>query len=498
LINDRYFDRFDHLAFNSPYFLKQSNKILQVSPTFRSAISLMDSKPSIDVAAITQILNVGYCFADRTLVREVNRAPWMAKPNEDYSDWDYASIPAHGFKEATPTKIAEDLFGLLCDELRVYCDNKVRIGILLSGGMDSRIVAIAIKYLQDIGDVCIDVVGLTWGVEESRDVVYAKRVVKAMGWDWQHFQLSPDNLLENIEVAAERGAEYSPVHLHAMPQVSKVSGLEAVIAGSYGDSIGRAEFSGSHVSRISSIDNHFFNRFKLLYQTKFQSCISEKNGDLSAYATLFPRKEIWQGFEVQRQSHYMRRMLNPCMEVINNEIPLYQAFTSPKVFGHMWLYKPALRNDEIYFHILSKFGKSVKDIPWARTGVSYFNQSGDEKPDHYTSLNNQYGHWIRKDLYAQISELVMSSEIEKLNVFNMDTLKMLLKVNKLSKKASITKLDENLIWLASLARFVKKYSVEGTEEYRPKMGDYVDAYFSSIFYATAYNGKSMLHNWLKK
>src|SRR5690606_25871175 len=105
------------------------------------------------------------------------------------------------------------------------------------------IVASVLRQLQLSGQYTGAVTALTWGLEASRDVQYAARITELYQWNFKHFNLTADMLLHNIEVTAAMGAEFSPVHLHAMPQIAGLDGLDCILAGSYGDSIGRGEYS---------------------------------------------------------------------------------------------------------------------------------------------------------------------------------------------------------------------------------------------------------------
>lgn len=44
----------------------------------------------------------------------------------------------------------------------------------------------------------------------------------------------------------------------------------------------------------------------------------------------------------------MRRMLNLCMEVINDKAPLFKIFTSPNVIAYMRSLEVSVRNDKVY------------------------------------------------------------------------------------------------------------------------------------------------------
>lgn len=177
----------------------------------------------INPVAVLGILMKNYAIGTATLIKGIERTPWMARP-DGTGGWESAELPMHGNLLVAPEQVALELGRRLRDEALAFLAGKKTIGILLSGGMDSRIVAGLVRQLQQAGDFNGDVVALTWGTLESRDVLYAQRIAQVFGWEYVQFSLSAEGLARNIELAAERGAEYSPVHLHAMEAVSKVGG----------------------------------------------------------------------------------------------------------------------------------------------------------------------------------------------------------------------------------------------------------------------------------
>src|SRR5690606_29984091 len=104
-------------------------------------------------------------------------------------------------------------------------------------------------------------------------------------------------------------------------------------------------------------------------------------------------EKAYQKFEQDQQLHYMRRMLNPCMGIINKERPLYQVFTSPEVYSFVWSLSPDLRNDEVYKVMFQRYAPQLLEIPWARTGLIYPHTMGT--PDSFKKDHHDYGKMIR-------------------------------------------------------------------------------------------------------
>lgn len=463
----------DRLGFITPHYT-YVDQHFRVESDFANTISQLQGPRQIDVNAIIQVISRYHCFADRTLVQGIYRTPWMAHPNSTNTEWEYANIPPHGNTLMPEEEAAKILFAKLQSEILEYCEGRSTVGVLLSGGMDSRIVAGILDHLLKTKQTSVRVIAITWGIEQTRDVLYAQLIAKRLGWEWVHHPISAETLANNIDECAQRGCEYSPVHLHAMPNVREMKGLDCILAASFGDSVGRAEYSGRHITKLIPFEHYTLNWFKLLHSDVYTAASADIAEDVNRYRRLFPRKLPSEQHEIDQQSHYMRRKLNHCMAVIHEKIPLFQVFTRPDVFGFMWSLSPEVRNDSIYAHLLELFSTKLSDIPWARDGKLYLSGS-DKTIDAYPSANHRYGEWIRGDLYPIIRNKVLSGNLQRLQIFNMQAIESALALNRnLSRQTGATKLDELSVWLAALADFVDLYAIQGVES-EQTLADYISA-----------------------
>jgi asparagine synthase (glutamine-hydrolysing) len=185
-------------------------------------------------------------------------------------------------------------------------------------------------------------------------------------------------------------------------------------------------------------------------------------------------------------------MINACMGVINEKIPVYQLFSKPSVFGFMWSIAPHLRTNEIYRNMLRHFAHDLDDIPWARTGLPFPQTQGT--PDQLDRLHDSYRRIINEELFDTLKPMVLSPEVDRLGLFNMDALESLLTINKLLPHTSRTWLDEKLLWIAALSEFAERYEVRGL----PRQEQTFSAYFTGRVTApTAFFTEKAL-NRLKK
>lgn len=399
-----------------------------------------------------------YLLGNRTLVEGVRRTPWVASCNSE-GNWQPKELPPHGSqKPGNPGLFTKHLKHALVKEIQGYIDGARTVGILLSGGMDSRVVAGLVRHVQQLEASRFKVVGLTWGSENSRDVVYATRITEQFGWEWLHYPLSSDVLARNIRHMGKMGAEVSPLHLHAMPDVAVTPGIDVVLAGSYGDSVGRAEFSGKHLTQLKPLLNTQKDRFGILRRDLLRRVEEDLATDLIDTPHLLGDISDIRRREIEQECHYMRRMLQCCMNTISENKRFYQVFTSPGVFGLMWGLDPSVRDNRWYIYLLRELPGNLLEIPWARTGRRY--DLDDGTADSYSKSYHEYGNWLRTDLRGEIVERVNSDKIRGLGLFNDRGLDFALKTWLRSKTNSVNGLDELFTWIASLHDFIEIYGIE--------------------------------------
>ena len=348
--------------------------------------------------------------------------------------------------------MVENLYSLLENELIYAIGKNTKVGILLSGGIDSRFVAGILQNLIKTKSVNLEkVVAYTWGEENSRDFQYAKLIANELNWHFESFRVSATDLWANINLVASRGCEYSSLHLHAMPSIAIKSenDVDVMLAGSYGDSVGRAEYSGKHATKLQDFKNVWGKYSSIISSKDAQYLKGDYIRNLREYRERFIERKNWQINDIERQCHYMRRMLNPCMEVINDKTPIYQLFTHPSVYGYIWSFDSNVRNDSIYYSLLKKIDPILQEIPWARTGLIY-GKTGI--PDNYKKTHHRYGEILNFELLD-----LMEDTIKSCSLFEKDC--AIFSLIKLVRKYPLNNIDylEKISYLASVAIFYNRH-----------------------------------------
>lgn len=437
-------------------FAKGGVEPVQDSFTLMKALRQKPQPLSLDIGSVLNKISLPFMVANDTLLAEVKVR------HESNKDFFWESFPQHGSLRPDDEKdYAKTIYEAMEQELYEQVSECSRVLLLLSGGMDSRIVAGILRNIQltKNGNLCV--VAATWGDENSRDVVYAKEIAGLFDWEILHFKLDAALLKRNIEFIGQGIPEYSALHLHAMLCIRDIAmDFDLILAGSYGDSVCRGEYSGIHASRLQDITDINIDPFRVLdkkLRDKYKDFLKQRNKQFfkqDKSASLVRNRELQQEF------FYMRRMLNSAMAVMEDGSRLYQAFTNPIVYGLFWSLDVSIRDDRWYYLILNHLPQELNEIPWARTNkIFYTNRISRFSNDRLKSSYHNYSDLLRGELRNFIKDKVFGSEISNLGLFDMRSLKRLHCAWLRQSSSSNSRLDELFCWLASLAIFLEKNEI---------------------------------------
>ncbi|GIP35029.1 asparagine synthase-related protein [Paenibacillus sp. J2TS4] len=469
-----------------PYIIKKDGRY-HYSNQFQEVVSLLsDENKLLDEVSVYSMLCYGYICGDRTLIRNVFRLPWLTEMGAN-GEQIHHSTTQYNSQEGSPVEITKRLIEALKKEIRGKCANYHRIYLLLSGGMDSRVVAAILKSLEKNNEIQGTIHAVTWGKRNSRDVVYAKKISELFQWEWHYAELDESYLLSNFEVAAAKlGAEISPVHLHRFNWFERLGEHDIVLAGSYGDSIGRAEYSSVHASRLKQHCPR--ERYSLLKTDLLNEADLELRKDLASFRERYKGASNEQINEYEMQAHYLRRMLGNAANLIMHWTNFYQAFTDKDVFSLMWKYKHSVRNDQIYYELLQMTEPKLLDLAWARTGSKY-GEAGSG--DQLSKRHHDYGLWLREHCAELMKEQLFHRDLHKLNLFDMKQLAYMYKEWQKEPKAIHSKLGDRLSWVAVLSLCVSKYGLQSRNQQISKRIVDIPKLKAKIYEKTYRIGKSI-------
>jgi hypothetical protein len=420
-------------------------------------------------AALLSISQLTYPCGDRTIFNEIVRQPWLSSVPESGAALQ-EEIPPHELRWVEPQRIADELYSRLDAELRSVCKDRRHIYLLLSGGLDSRIVAGAISQLHRRGDLACTPVAVTWGLEDSVDVAYAREVAKRLGFEWIHVSLAPEHLLENIEATATfLGANVPPNYLHRVLWFRKAETDALVLAGSYGDMVGRGEFSGRTVLELTRHRPN--NAFGLLKPEIALEGGRQFNADVESLRKRQPGQFEYVYCEREQHCFYTRGSLAQALGVIGRFCHVYQVFTDPAVYSYMWSLHPALRTDEPYARLLQRYDPYLVQIPWARTNRALAGAASGVRR-RLRRAYHDYAGWTRGVLYSRLRDLVDPDWFERTGTFDGQAVARLgdcLRTGTLPQGTLGNSVAWAYLWLATLRRTADLAAEDGLKVSPPSL-----------------------------
>lgn len=418
--------------------------------SFRDAVTNSGSHFTWDVAAILSVLSFNYVCGDRTLLNEVKRQPWLSQVDPDGAVR-LEVIPSHGRLRKSHAEIARDLGRLLYEDALRVCQGRKEIYILLSGGLDSRIVAGIVTKLAREGRLIKPPVAVSWGLPDSRDVVYGRLVAQILGIEWVHVSLEAEDIVRNVEECVTKlGCLVSPLHLHGMQWFGNVSEEALVLTGSYGDSVGRAEFSGKHLLELQCLRP--INPFGLVNPAIIDMAYEQVQTDLMSFRDRSPGQPRYVLCEHEMHGHYTRGLLGHAMSLISSRCTIYHMFTDPHVYRYMWSLHPAMRSDDVYAELLQQIDPRLARLPWARTNKALRGRTEGARTGLRRGFH-EYEAWIGGPLYDTLSRMIDFDWFAETGIFRVESIRALCEIVK--RKPRDFRPYERLVWLVGFGRFAQ-------------------------------------------
>lgn len=217
---------------------------------FKAMLGLSGWTPRIDHSALDEFLGHWYIMADHTWFEDVRALPpgtlmtvdLQTHRQETTRYWSFHAItPVDG--RLSETELADELGRRLIESVRERCrtEHGERMGLTLSGGLDSRaILAAAPDHVRPL--CCV-----TFGAPGCRDIRYARQAA-ALRHDEHHcLDLGADRWLESrFPGVWWSEGQNSLMHMHALAHWPHMKQLFDVnLNGFLGDAIGGGSYMGN-------------------------------------------------------------------------------------------------------------------------------------------------------------------------------------------------------------------------------------------------------------
>jgi asparagine synthase (glutamine-hydrolysing) len=212
---------------------------------FGSELKAVAAHPAVerevDRLSVYDYLSLNYIPGQRTILKSVSRVPpgsWVSFDQKDLKVNKYWSVdrffrePRIGLEE---NKAIDELDQLLTDAVRIRLRSDVPIGIFLSGGIDSSLVALKAKELG--ADLC----GFNADFREKSfsETHYAREAAGKIGMELKIFQIDPQaglNFQELVNHADDPLADSSCVPYYLLSQAASKH-VKVVLGGDGGDEL---------------------------------------------------------------------------------------------------------------------------------------------------------------------------------------------------------------------------------------------------------------------
>lgn len=426
--------------------------------SFNDALEASEDVLTIDYGALVSFFSYGYVTGDRTIFNEIKRKPWLSHISSN-GKVVLEPIPIHDFFASDYKNISDRFYELLLSEARKAVYGFDQIYVLLSGGLDSRIVAGLVGTLYDNGEITKKPIGLTWGLENSRDVQYGKRMANILNFDWEYIPILPETVLKNILITGKKlGLIHSPELLHNMNWINENTKPNSlVLAGSFGDSIGRGEFSGQHLLTMNTPP--LTDSFKILSDRVHYEGDSQVLRDIVGLKDRSNTDLKYALNEHFMQGYRMRNGLCHALSIVNDNSRIYQMFTSPSVYEFIWSLHPSFRDDKTYENLLNDYFPELARVPWARTNKALGGKTIGARKDLLKDYH-LYTKWSREELSKELESIIDIAWFEKTGLFNKEGLINLRNIVK-NSHSRVSRTNEFWLWLAGFKKLIDQVNDMG-------------------------------------
>jgi len=222
-----------------PLFWARSGNVLAFSSLLRPLVEVGITRPEIDPIALRQYLHLNYVIGPRTIFAGAQLLPagtWL-----EYCDGEIRSQQYWDLKTASPARDIADpqqhFETLLTDAVRARLVSDVPLGIFLSGGVDSALIAALAQHESEARRRTFSV-GFREASYDER--AKARKVAARLGTDHHEIECSADDvpgLLPRIVASADHLlADQSMIPLTKLAGYAKQS-VTVVLTGDGGDEL---------------------------------------------------------------------------------------------------------------------------------------------------------------------------------------------------------------------------------------------------------------------
>jgi asparagine synthase (glutamine-hydrolysing) len=352
LINDRY-------GFRQFYIWQPPGGGIVWASRLRAFLAAPGFDPQIDRVAVADFMEIGYMIEDRSYFEGVSLLSSGSHlaldlrtgriEQQRYWWWDRIK-PIEG--PIDEDEIAERLGDLFVQAVQKRVRKNENVGLLLSGGLDSRAILAAMPAY------CDPVQTVTFGLEGCQDRVLASRATAVRGAQSHQFALDSQNWLgPRIESVWLTDGQYDLMHMHGVEAGPLIlEHFEIDMSGFGGD----ATIGGSYL-RENALDCSITPE----RAAAFMDCSPDRLRIGDQYSSL----NKLDFFFIQNR---VRRFLHVAVVLSHSVgLPCRLPFVDNRLMEFVYSLPDALRfKSHIYRKmLLARFPQYFRSIPWQKTGI---------------------------------------------------------------------------------------------------------------------------------
>lgn len=242
----------DRFGLYAHYYAFDGRKLI-FAPEVKGILSAPGMTPKLDLASACEYFRFQQILGQKTFHEGILLFPYGSVGKLDLSDgtfslqryWDWDQIPHR--PEITFDEAVEEAGALLKQSVTSLSGGRERVGVFLSGGLDSRAI------LGFIPPSTEPPVSANFGVRGSRDVLYAKKIAQAVGSRHHWFNFSDGHwVLENVNLHLKLTEGFhSWVHMHGISFLEEIRSLmDCNLTGWDGGTV------MGHPDHVNAIYNH--------------------------------------------------------------------------------------------------------------------------------------------------------------------------------------------------------------------------------------------------
>lgn len=222
-----------------PIYFARTPRVFLFGSGVRALLADRTLSRAVDPVAVAEFLTFDHVLQQRTYLREVELLPQgstleISPEGERQRRYWQPTLP-DAYQEYDESASAERLSMVMADAVHHMRPDSRPAGLLLSGGLDSRVLLAAMAADPAYSNLQT----FTWGIPGCDDARFAAQVARAVGSNHSFFELRPDWLLGAAEdcVRTTDGMG-NLVNLHAFATLEQESQLADIIyKGFLGDAL---------------------------------------------------------------------------------------------------------------------------------------------------------------------------------------------------------------------------------------------------------------------